>query len=312
MARTSWTADDIPDQRGRVALVTGANSGIGFEAAAALAAKGAHVVLACRDAGKAKGAFDAIRARRADASLEVQALDLASLASIRACADRVIAEHARLDLLVNNAGVMAIPRRTTADGFEMQLGTNHFGHFALTGLLLERLLAAPAARVVTVSSSAHRPGRMHWDDLQLERGYQRWSAYSQSKLANLLFAYELDRRLRHKGARAASTAAHPGYAATNLQFVGARMDGSRFMERFFVLGNRLLGQSAADGALPTLYAATSPDVASGDYVGPSRMFEAWGSPKKVGSSARSHDAADARRLWERSEELTGVRMAALD
>jgi NAD(P)-dependent dehydrogenase (short-subunit alcohol dehydrogenase family) len=312
MTNAGWTADDIPDQSGRVALVTGANSGIGFEAAAALAAKGAHVVLACRDAGKAKAAFEAIRGRRPDASLEVQPLDLASLASIRACADRVSAGHARLDLLLNNAGVMAIPRRTTADGFEMQLGTNHLGHFALTGLLLERLLAAPAARVATVSSSAHRPGRIHWDDLQLEHGYRRWSAYSQSKLANLLFAYELDRRLRRKGARAASTAAHPGYAATNLQFVGARMDESRFMERVFALGNRLLGQSAADGALPTLYAATSPDVASGDYVGPSRMFEAWGPPKKVGSSARSHDTADARRLWERSEELTGVRMTALD
>jgi NAD(P)-dependent dehydrogenase (short-subunit alcohol dehydrogenase family) len=311
MANPGWTAEHIPDQSGRVALVTGANSGIGFEAAAALAAKGAHVVLACRDAGRAKAALDAIRARRPDASLEVQPLDLASLASIRACADRVLADHARLDLLLNNAGVMAIPRRTTADGFEMQLGTNHLGHFALTGLLLDRLLAAPAARVVTVSSSAHRPGRIHWDDLQLERGYRKWTAYAQSKLANLLFAYELDRRLRRRGTRMASTAAHPGYAATNLQFVGARMENARATERFFALGNRLLGQSAADGALPTLYAATSPDVVSGDYVGPSRMFEAWGPPKKVASSARSHDADTARRLWERSEELTGVRMAAL-
>ena len=308
MTDTNWTADDIPDQSGRVALVTGANSGLGLETAAALAGKGAHVVLACRDADKAKAAFDAIRARRPDASIEVQALDLASLASIRACADRVLAAHARLDLLLNNAGVMAIPRRTTADGFEMQLGTNHLGHFALTGLLLERLLAAPAARIVTVSSSAHRPGLIHWDDLQLERGYGKWRAYSQSKLANLLFAYELDRRLRRKGARTMSLAAHPGYAATNLQFVGARMENSTFMERVFTLGNRLLGQSAADGALPTLYAATSPDVAGGDYVGPSRMFEAWGAPKKVGSSARSRDAGDARRLWERSEELTGVRI----
>jgi NAD(P)-dependent dehydrogenase (short-subunit alcohol dehydrogenase family) len=311
MAASRWSAADIPDQSGRVAIVTGGNSGIGFETAAALAAKGAHVVLACRDAGRAKGALEAIRARHAGASLEVQALDLASLASVRAFADRVLADHARLDLLLNNAGVMAIPRRTTADGFEMQLGTNHLGHFALTGLLSERLLQAPAARVVTVSSSAHRPGRIDWEDLQRERGYTKWGAYAQSKLANLLFAYELDRRLRRRGANAQSNAAHPGYAATNLQFVGARMENDRFTERLFAFGNRLLGQSAAMGALPTLYAATSPDVASGDFIGPSQMFEAWGPPKKVGSSRRSHDEQDARRLWELSEQLTGVRTPGL-
>jgi NAD(P)-dependent dehydrogenase (short-subunit alcohol dehydrogenase family) len=311
MARAGWSAADIPDQSGRVAIVTGGNSGIGFEAAAELAAHGAHVVLACRDAGKAKTALDAIRARHANASLEVQALDLASLASVRAFADRVLAGHARFDLLINNAGVMAIPRRETADGFEMQLGTNHLGHFALTGLLIERLLAAPAARIVTVSSSAHRPGRIHWDDLQLARSYRKWRAYSQSKLANLLFAYELDRRLRRSGARAASAAAHPGYAATNLQFVGARMENDRFTERFFTLGNRLLGQSAAMGALPTLFAATSPDVASGDYIGPRDFFEAWGPPKKVRSTRRAHDEVDGRRLWELSEQLTGVRVTAL-
>jgi NAD(P)-dependent dehydrogenase (short-subunit alcohol dehydrogenase family) len=306
-----WSAADVPDQHGRVAIVTGGNSGIGFEAAAALAAKGAHVILGCRDAGKAKGAVEAIRARHADASVESQSLDLASLASVRAFADRVLADHARIDLLLNNAGVMAIPRRTTADGFEMQFGTNHLGHFALTGLLIDRLLEAPAARVVTVSSSAHRPGHIEWDDLQRERGYTKWGAYAQSKLANLLFAYELARRLRRRGTNAQSNAAHPGYAATNLQFVGARMENDRFTERFFVLGNRLLGQSAAMGALPTLYAATSPDVANGDYVGPSRMFEAWGPPKKVGSSSRSRDEHDAQRLWERSEELTGVRTPGL-
>jgi NAD(P)-dependent dehydrogenase (short-subunit alcohol dehydrogenase family) len=307
----AWSTSDIPDQSGRVAIVTGANSGIGFEAAAALAAKGAHVILACRDGAKAKAALDAIRARQPDASLESQSLDLASLASVRAFADRVLADHARLDLLVNNAGVMAIPRRTTADGFEMQFGTNHLGHFALTGLLVERLLGAPAARVVTVSSSAHRPGHIEWDDLQRERAYTKWGAYAQSKLANLLFAYELDRRLRRRGASAASTAAHPGYAATNLQAVGARMENNRGAEWVFALGNRLLGQSAADGALPTLYAATAPDVAGGDYIGPSRVFEAWGPPKKVGSSKRSRDPNDARRLWEASEQLTGVRFAAL-
>jgi NAD(P)-dependent dehydrogenase (short-subunit alcohol dehydrogenase family) len=311
MASSGWSAADVPDQRDRVAIVTGGNSGIGFEAAAVLAGRGAHVILACRDAGKAKGAVDAIRARHPSASVQTESLDLASLASVRAFADRVLAGQPRIDLLVNNAGVMAIPRRITADGFEMQLGTNHLGHFALTGLLLERLLATPAARVVTVSSSAHRPGSIHFDDLQLERRYRKWVAYAQSKLANLLFTYELDRRLRRVGASVASVAAHPGYAATNLQFTGARMENRPMLERFFVLGNRLLAQSAAMGALPTLYAATGGDVESGDYAGPGGAFEAWGNPTKVGSSPRARDVATARKLWEISEQLTGVRFSAL-
>lgn len=311
MATSRWTAQDMSEQSGRVAIVTGGNSGIGFEAAAALAARGAHVVLACRDPGRAKSAVDAIRERHGEASIETQALDLASLASIRAFADRALAEHPRLDLLVNNAGVMAIPRRTTADGFEMQLGTNHLGHFALTGLLIERLLATEGARIVTVSSTVHRSGKIHFEDLQLERSYGKWRAYSQSKLANLLFAFELDRRLRAAGARAASVAAHPGYAATNLQFAGARMENRRGLERFFAFGNRVLAQSAAMGALPTLFAATHPAVASGDYVGPGGFAEAWGHPKKVGASKRARDAAAAGRLWNESERLTGVRFAAL-
>lgn len=308
MAQSTWSAADVPDQRGRVAIVTGGNSGIGFEAAAALAARGAHVLLACRDAAKAKEARDAIVARHAGANVEIRALDLASLASVRAFADGVRADHARIDLLLNNAGVMAIPRRNTLDGFEMQLGTNHLGHFALTALLLERVLAAPAARVVTVSSSAHRPGRIHFEDLQLEASYRRWVAYAQSKLANLLFAYELDRRLRSAGADVASVAAHPGYAATNLQFVGARMESKPLVERFFALGNRLFAQSAEMGALPTLYAATAPAVKSGDYIGPGGFAELWGAPKRVASTRRSRDEESARRLWEVSETLTGVRM----
>jgi NAD(P)-dependent dehydrogenase (short-subunit alcohol dehydrogenase family) len=307
MSSDRWTANDIPDQTGRVAIVTGANSGLGCETATALAAKGAHVVLACRDASRAQGALDAIRKAAPHAAVEVLPLDLASLASIRAFAEAFSARHTRLDLLCNNAGVMAIPRRTTADGFEMQLGTNHLGHFALTGLLLARLLDTPRARVVSVSSSMHRPGRMHFDDLQLERGYAKWKSYQQSKLANLLFAYELDRRLRKAGSSAISVAAHPGYAATNLQTVGAKMEGAKFSERIFELGNRLFAQSAAMGALPTLYAATAPGVQGGDYFGPDRFFENWGHPKKVGSTARSRDTADAERLWDASEQLTGVR-----
>ena len=302
-----WTHDQIPDQSGRTIVVTGANSGIGLEAARALAAAGAHVVLACRDPGRAGAAQSAVRESAPGASCEALPLDLASLASVRDFAKGFADRHARLDVLVNNAGVMAIPRRTTADGFEMQLGTNHLGHFALTGLLLPRLLDTPRSRVVNVSSSAHRPGRIHFEDLQLERGYAKWKAYAQSKLANLLFTFELDRRLRKAGASVISVAAHPGYAATNLQTVGAKMEGSKLSERIFEFGNRLFAQSAAMGALPTLYGATAPGVQGGDYFGPDRFFESWGHPKKVGSTARSKDTADAARLWEISEQLTGVR-----
>ncbi|MBS1104786.1 MAG: short-chain dehydrogenase/reductase [Deltaproteobacteria bacterium] len=308
---TRWAIADIPVQSGRVAIVTGANSGLGSESALALAAKGAHVVLACRDAAKAQSALQAIRAASPAVSVEAMALDLASLASVRAFAEAFVAQHERLDLLCNNAGVMAIPHRRTTDGFEMQFGTNHLGHFALTGLLLPRLLDTPGARVVSVSSSAHRPGKIHWDDLQLERSYRNWRAYAQSKLANLLFAFELDRRLRKAGTSVISVAAHPGYAATNLQSVGARMAGSRVLERLFEVANRLIAQSAAMGALPTLYAATAPEVQGGDYFGPASLGEMWGHPRKVRSSARSKDLADAARLWKLSEALTDVRFAAL-
>jgi NAD(P)-dependent dehydrogenase (short-subunit alcohol dehydrogenase family) len=306
-----WTARDLPDLSGRTMVVTGGNSGIGYEAARELARKGAHVVLACRDAGRAEEARARIAAEQPGARLEVMELDLASLASVRAFAGRLRARHPRLDALLNNAGVMAIPRRLTADGFEMQLGTNHLGHFALTGLLLEALLAAPAARVVNVSSTAHRAGHIHFDDLQLERGYGPWRAYGQSKLANLLFTYELQRRLEAAGASAIGVACHPGYAATNLQLVGPRMSGSSLMEHVMRLGNRAFSQSAAMGALPTLYAAAAPEVRGGGYYGPDGFMENRGHPRRVGSSRRSHDAADAARLWQLSEELTGVRFDAL-
>ena len=307
-----WSHRDVPDQSGRTIVVTGANSGIGFEAASTLTAAGAHVVLACRDPLRAADAVARLRSRHPRASLESLPLDLASLASVRDFAKAFADRHARLDVLANNAGVMAIPRRTTADGFEMQLGTNHLGHFALTGLLLPRLLATPGARVVTVSSTAHRGGRMRFDDLQGERSYTRWGAYGQSKLANLLFSYELDRRARAAGRDLVAAACHPGYAATNLQFVGARMDGSRFMEGLMSWANRVFSQDAAMGALPTLYAATAPGVRGGDYYGPDRLFETWGHPKKVGSSGRSRDLEAARRLWAVSEELTGVRYHELE
>ncbi|HEY8516479.1 MAG TPA: oxidoreductase [Candidatus Binatia bacterium] len=311
MAHDRWTADDMPDLSGKVAIVTGANSGIGLEAARALARKRAHVVLACRDLVKARDAVAQIRALQPSASLEPMQLDLSSLDCVHRFAEEFAKKDGPLDLLINNAGVMAIPYRKTADGFEMQFGTNHLGHFALTGLLLEKVLAAPAGRVVTVSSTAHKIGRMNFDDLQGERSYSKWPAYAQSKLANLLFAYELQRRLERSGARAISVACHPGYSATNLQAVGPRLEGSRFWQRIMDIGNRWFAQSAAMGALPTLYAATHPDVRGGDYIGPDGFMENTGYPKRTTSNARSHNLEDARRLWEVSETLTHVRYTAL-
>lgn len=302
-----WTADDVPDLTGKTVVVTGGNSGIGFEAARQMARKGAHVILACRDAGRAAEAVGQIRTLQPSSSLEAMSLDLASLESVHRFARDFAAKGIPLDVLCNNAGVMAIPRRTTAEGFEMQLGTNHLGHFALTGLLLEALLAAPAARVVNVSSTAHKPGRIDFDDLQGEKRYRKWMAYAQSKLANLLFTYELQRRLEAAGAPAISVACHPGYAATNLQSVGPQMSGSRLAARLMDVGNRFFSQPAAMGALPTLYAATSPDARGGDYIGPDGFMENYGHPRKARSTARSHDREVARRLWEVSEQLTSVR-----
>jgi NAD(P)-dependent dehydrogenase (short-subunit alcohol dehydrogenase family) len=307
----TWTAKDIPDLSGKTAIVTGGNSGIGYEAALQLAGKGATTVLACRDAAKAREAAVRVKATVPQAAVEFMSLDLASLVSIRAFAALFLEKHDAVHILCNNAGVMALPYRKTVDGFEMQFGTNHLGHFALTGLLLERLLATGGARVVNVSSTAHRWGWMSFDDLNSERHYAKWRAYGQSKLANLLFTYELQRRLEAAGAAAISVACHPGYAATNLQAAGPRMEGSSFMESITNLGNRLLAQDAAMGALPTLYAATAPDVRGGDYIGPDGLFENSGYPKKTTSNSRSHDRASAARLWKVSEELTGVRYEAL-
>jgi NAD(P)-dependent dehydrogenase (short-subunit alcohol dehydrogenase family) len=292
----------MPDLTGRRAVVTGANSGLGFQIARELAAHGASVVLAVRDVGRGKEA-----ARRIGESerVEVRRLDLADLASVRAFADELPTDGG-LDLLVNNAGVMALPRRTTRDGFEMQLGTNHLGHFALTGLLLPRLLEKPGARVVTMSSGAHAYGRIRFDNLQGDRHYQRWLAYGQSKLANLLFAFELARRAALAEADLTSVAAHPGYAATNLQTQGARMENSRAKAMLAELGNRLFAQSDAQGALPALYAATAPDVIGGEYFGPDGRSGARGFPTRAQTSRSARDPELAARLWSVSEELTGV------
>jgi len=295
-----WTVDDIPDLSGKTIIVTGANSGLGFEASRRLAGKGAHVVLACRDAQKAREAAASIESETHGASLEAMKLDLADLRSVSRFSADFCKRHGRLHVLCNNAGVMALPHRTTADGFEMQFGTNHLGHFALTGLLLERLLATPGARVVTVSSGAHRLGKIDFDDLQGERGYGKWTAYAQSKLANLLFTFELNRRARAAEADLLGVGCHPGYTATNLQFAGPRMEGSRVMETLAGLLNRVLAQSVEMGTLPILYAATASDVRGGDCIGPEGLAEAWGYPKKVTPAARARDRKTARKSCGRS------------
>ena len=258
---------------------------------------------------KAREAAGQIVAASPGAIVEVMELDLASLASIHSFAEAFRQSHPRLDILVNNAGVMAVPYRKTIDGFEMQFGTNHLGHFALTGLLLDKLLGTPEARVVNVASGAHRMGRIHFDDLQWERSYSKWFAYGQSKLANLLFTFEMQRRLDAVGRKLLVAACHPGYAATNLQAAGPRLSGSSTMESIWGTLNRAFAQSAAMGALPTLYAATSPEVHGGDYIGSGGFAEMWGHPAKVGCSGAAKDVAVAAKLWDVSEQLTKVHFA---
>jgi NAD(P)-dependent dehydrogenase (short-subunit alcohol dehydrogenase family) len=300
-----WTAADIPDQTDRTILITGANSGLGLRSAEALAAKGARVLMACRNATKAAAAREAVAAQAVGAAPEVVPLDLSSLASVAACAEQLTAELDHLDVLMNNAGIMAVPKAVTVDGFESQIGTNHLGHFALTGQLLPLLLAAPEPRVVTVASNAHKFGRVDPEDLSFERRhYSRWAAYGQTKLANLLFSAELQRRAADAGTALTAVAAHPGYAATNLT-TGPAL-GAALLKPFLALGDRLLGQPDHMGALPQLYAATMPDVLPDDYWGPDAFREQRGHPTRVGRTARATDRADASRLWERSEELTGV------
>lgn len=295
-----WTTADIPDQTGRVALVTGANTGLGFETAAGLAARGAHVVLAVRNLDKGRDAETLIRQRSPGASVTLQELDLGSLDSIRAAAEQLRSDHDRIDLLINNAGVMYPPKSTTKDGFELQFGTNHLGHFAFTGLLLDRLLPVAGSRVVTVSSIGHRlRADIHFDDLQWERRYNRVEAYGQSKLANLLFTYELQRRLAPH-ATTIALAAHPGGSNTELM---------RHLPRWAAVAYPLIKpmfQGADMGALPTLRAATDPQALGGQYFGPDGLTQGRGHPKVVASSRKSHDVELQRRLWAVSEELTGV------
>jgi NAD(P)-dependent dehydrogenase (short-subunit alcohol dehydrogenase family) len=294
----SWTFDDIPDQTGRTAVVTGANTGIGLETARMLAHKGARVVLACRNAEKGEAAMRTIRADDPTGTVAFVPLDLSDLDSVAGFARVFEADYDRLDLLVNNAGVMVPPLGRTKQGFELQFGTNHLGHFALTGRLLALLARTHGSRVVVVSSTGQNIGRIDFDDLNWERRkYAPWSAYGQSKLANMMFVLELQRRLAASGSPLRATAAHPGWTATDL----SRTSGP--MARFF---NPLVGMKPHDGALPTLRAATDPDAPGGSYWGPARFFEMNGPPVQARISGRANDTAVARRLWDESERLTGV------
>jgi len=303
-----WTTKDIPALAGKRAVVTGANSGLGLETAAELARAGADVVMACRDPGRASAAVAEVQRRAPGSRVEALALDLADLSSIRAFAEGYKARYASLDLLCNNAGVMHLPFQKTRDGFEMQIGTNHFGHFALTGQLLESLQAAPQGRIVTVASVAHRATKgLDLDDLNWERRpYSPADAYGKSKLANLMFHFELQRRLEKSGSPLLAVAAHPGYSATNIGF--GLKDKTPLLKRWAMnIGNSLFAQSAAQGALPTLFAATVADIASGDYIGPDGFIEFMGHPKRVGCRPEARDPALGARLWQISEELTGLR-----
>jgi NAD(P)-dependent dehydrogenase (short-subunit alcohol dehydrogenase family) len=299
-----WKFSDMPGLSGRVAVVTGANSGLGLVTARCLAGAGAHVVMACRNEERASAALERLRELEPAASVEVRQLDLSDLASVRGFAREW---SGPLDLLVNNAGLMAIPYQQTADGFEMQFGTNHLGHFALTGLLMPALLDRPKSRVVTLSSEAHRIGHINFDDLQSERHYQKWRAYGQSKLANLLFARELSRRAALAGHDLLSVAAHPGYASTNLQAAGPKMAGSRIGEFGMKVGNALFGQSDVNGAVPTLYGATGLGLRGGEYLGPDGLFGMRGSGAKAMRPSRAAlNSETGRHLWEASARLTDV------
>jgi len=294
---SNWTAENLPDLTGKVAIVTGANSGIGYEMARALARKETMVILACRNKAKGKTAVRQIKHEYQAAKAELLLLDLADLASVRRFADEFANRYDRLDILINNAGIMNTPFGKTVDGFELQFGTNYLGHFSLTSLLLDHIIRTPLARVVTVSSWGHNFGTIDFDDLNAEKDYDPGKAYAQSKLANILFAYELQRQFESAGVDAIAAAAHPGWTATNLPV-------HRPMVRLL---NPLIGQKPEMGALPALYAATAPDVEGGDYYGPSSWGGLRGYPAKAKSSDRSYDTAVAAKLWTVSEELTGVR-----
>ena len=311
MGKAGWTLEDMTDQNDRTVIVTGGNSGLGFETVRGFACKGATVILACRSAEKAHAAIHRIHAELPGAKLSFAPLDLASLSSVSHFIGEIGARFERIDTLCNNAGVMALPYSLTADGFEMQIGTNHMGHFALTGQLLPLLARSDAPRIIQVGSNSHWFGRLDLTDLEAKRRYGKWTAYARSKLANVLFHFELSRRLSRSGLRAIALASHPGYAATDLLMDKNNESGQSLRERLFILGNRLLAQTAAEGALPTLYAASEPSMINGESVGPSGFGQMRGGPLKYTPIKKAQDVSLAGALWEKSVERTGVDFAAL-
>lgn len=306
-----WRVEDLPDLHGRRYVVTGANSGLGLATVQGLASRGASVVMACRDPERGRAALQRVRSASVRGEITLEPLDLADLSSVASFAERVCTAHDRLHGLVNNAGLMAVPRAETADGFELQLGTNHLGHFALTGRLLRPLLAGGGARVVTVTSLMHKIGRIRFDDLMGRRRYEKWTAYGQSKLANLLFTFELSRRAQLAGLDLMAVAAHPGYAATNLQTISAERSASRLAGAIFRFGALTVAQDAHGGAQPTLFAAADPSVRAGELYGPRGPLQLRGAPGLVKSHANATDAGVAAELWRVSEQLTGVRWPEL-
>jgi NAD(P)-dependent dehydrogenase (short-subunit alcohol dehydrogenase family) len=307
MTGEPWSLSDVGDQTGKVVLITGANSGIGFETARVLADHGAHVVMACRDPEKARRAADKLENDLDQSSIEILPLDLADLVAVRRAAEQFRSEHARLDVLINNAGVMGTPYRQTADGFELQMATNHLGHFSLTGLLLDRLLTSGRSRVVTVSSHMHRYGHIDFNDVAGLRVGNTWRHYGTSKLANLLFTSELSRRLLANKESTIAVAAHPGWTRSNLVASGAALGARRVRAKAARTLGPLFGQATASGAWPSLYAATAREVESGQFIGPGHAFQLFGPPTVVRPNKRARNVADARRLWEISEDLTDVR-----
>lgn len=301
-----WNETKLPDLSGKVILITGANSGLGFQGSKVFASKGASVVMACRNMDKGKAALEEIQKEQPKAQLALLPLDLSDLDSVKFFADRFKKQYKQLDVLCNNAGVMFLPFRKTKQGFEMQFGTNHLGHFALTGLLLERLLSTDNSRIVTTSSMYHRSGKMDFVNLNGEKKYDKYKAYAASKLANLFFAYELQRKLKAASSSTISVACHPGFTATNLQLAGPIMEGSAFKTSVMKVFNRLMAQDVQMGTLPMLYAATEKDVQGGDYIGPSGFKEIRGYPTKVKSIPISYDEAIASKLWEVSQQWTGI------
>ncbi len=301
-----WTEADIPNLDGKVAIVTGANSGLGLESARVLAKHGAHVIMACRDTRKAETAKAGISEAGFEDRLEIRELDLSRLASVRAFADGIKQDYEKLDILMLNAGIMALPRKVTEDGFEQQFGVNHLAHFALTGLLLPLLEASPEARVVAVTSIASFMGKLEFDDLMGERRFSRYDAYGQSKLANMVFIRELDRRLKQAGSSITAVAAHPGYTATNLQHTTRGQSPNPIERIVYPISNANLAMRVEKGALPQLYAAVAPDVEGGAKYGPDGLFQGWGYPTKCKQARRAHSENDGRRLWDVSEALTGV------